>query len=452
MRQVNVKFVNAYTIVRDIMYNWWVILLAIIIGFGGCRIYFSQFVTNHYTSSMTIAINLSGYTSNTTTSSLGKTVVIAESFQNVLQSSTLVSVIEQKLGEPITGTVSATQITDTNLIKLSVTDTNPQKAFETLNLIFENYHLLTDSAFTNVLINVMIYPAVPVVVTNWFMQYVYAGLCAVLTAAFSVFLIALISFFRETIKNESDVENILDAKLFGTVHHVDKKIKKSKTILSGLVMTSPLIDYRFADSFRSMAMRMQSLKRTRGIKSFTIAGFSENEGKTTIAVNLAIALAEAGQKVVLVDADFKHPAVYNFFEKDTFPQDKEFSDYITGISSLEDATRFDDRTGVYLLGDNDKKRKSSELINSDKFRELVKILEEKYDFVIIDTPPAGVAIDVEFVYEMTNALIMVVRQDVTPADAITNFLADINEEKLMGCVINDYHTFKKIQTVDKEVL
>ena len=446
MRQVNIKFVNAYTIVRDIMYNWWIILWALIIGFGGCRIYFTQFVTKHYTSSMTLAINLSGYTSNTTTSSLGKTVVIAETFQNVLQSSTLVSVIEEQLGEPITGTVSARQITDTNLIKLSVTDTNPQKAFHTLNLIFENYHLLTDSAFSNVLINVMIYPTVPVVVTNWFMQYVYAAIGSVLTGVFAVFLLAIVSYFRETIKNESDFENILDCKLFGTVHHVDKKIRKSKTVLSGLMMNSPLIEYRFSDSFRSMAMRMQSIKRTRGMKSFTIAGFSENEGKTTIAVNLAIALAEEGQKVVLVDADFKHPAVYNFFEKDSFPEGKELSEYVMGMSSLENTTRFDEKTGVYLLGDKDKKRKSSELINSDRFRQLIKELEEKYDFVIVDTPPAGVAIDVEFVYEMTDGFILIVRQDVTPADAISNFLVDINDEKLLGCVLNDYHTLKKIQT------
>ena len=446
MRQFNVKFINAYTIVRDILFNWWVVLLALIIGFGACRIYFSQFVTKHYTSSMTISINISGYTATTTTSSLSKTVVIAESFQNVLQSSTLVSVIEQQLGEPITSSVTASQITDTNLIKLSVTDTNPQKAFQTLNLIFENYHLLTEDAFSDVLINVMVYPTMPVVVTNWFTQYIYAAFGAVVTAGFVILLLAIISYFRETIKNETDVENILDSKLFGTVYHVDKKMKKSKTVLKGLMMNSPLIDYRFADSFRSMAMRMRSLKRSRDIKSYTIASFSENEGKTTIAVNLSIALAEAGQKVVLIDADFKQPAVYNFFEKDALPKDKEFSEYILGNARLEDVTRFDERTGVYLLGGKEKTHNSSEIINSDKFRELIKLLEEEYDFVIIDTPPAGIAIDVEIAYEMTDALVMVIRQDVTPADVINNFLANVEDDKLLGCVLNDYHTFKKIQS------
>ena len=204
--------------------------------------------------------------------------------------------------------------------------------------------------------------------------------------------------------------------------------------------------YRFSDSFRSMAMRMQSLKRTRDISSFAIAGFSENEGKTTIAVNLALALAEAGQKVVLVDGDLKHPAVYNFFEKDAFPQGKELSEYIMGITSIEDVTRFDEKTGIYLIGDHETRRKSSELINSDRFRKLIETLEKEYDFVIVDTPPAGVAIDIEFIYEMTNALIMVVRQDVTPADAINNFLSDISEEKMLGCVVNDYHTLKRIHS------
>ena len=193
-------------------------------------------------------------------------------------------------------------------------------------------------------------------------------------------------------------------------------------------------------------MRMRSLKRSRDIKSYTIASFSENEGKTTIAVNLSIALAEAGQKVVLIDADFKQPAVYNFFEKDALPKDKEFSEYILGNARLEDVTRFDERTGVYLLGGKEKTHNSSEIINSDKFRELIKLLEEEYDFVIIDTPPAGIAIDVEIAYEMTNALVMVIRQDVTPADVINNFLANVEDDKLLGCVLNDYHTFKKIQS------
>ena len=47
---------------------------------------------------------------------------------------------------------------------------------------------------------------------------------------------------------------------------------------------------------------------------------------------------------------------------------------------------------------------------------------------------------------------MVVRQDVTPADAINNFLADVSEDKLMGCIVNDYHTLKRIRQMDKEVL
>ncbi|MBQ6847314.1 MAG: polysaccharide biosynthesis tyrosine autokinase [Clostridia bacterium] len=441
MREFNTKYINLFTLLTDLLYNWWVILLAAIIGFSGCQVYNSAFVVEKYTSTATIAVNLSGYTDNATVTSLTRTIEIATAFQNVLGSSALVDVVEEKIDSKITGTLTAVQKPETNLIDISVTDISPEKAYMTLKAVYENYTVLTDNAFSNIIISVMTPPSMATK-SNTSAQTKDSLVVAFLCTVLCIFIILVISYFRDTVKNISDVEALLDLKLFGSINHINKKNRKIKKEIIGLMMTNPLVNYKFSNSFREMAIKLLSIQRTKGIKSTMVTSIAENEGKTTVSVNLGLALAEIGKKVVIVDCDFKLPSVYKFFKDCPVGENNELVDYIRGNTDYESIIRFDKRTNLYIIGGQKQYRNSSEIINNKNFDELISRLHNDFDYVIIDTPPGGVAIDSEIISEKTDSMLLVVRQDFVTVEPINDYISNINQSKLLGCVFNNVSSFK----------
>lgn len=443
MREIKAKYFNLFTVVRDCLYNWWVILLAGIIGFCGCQIYYSAFLKTRYTSSMTIAVNLSGYTTEATVVTLARVIQIATSFEEILQSPVLVDIVEQEIGEEITGVVEAHQIIETNLITISVTDVSPEKAFRTLTAIFDNHTAITDTAFNNIIINVLSNPNMPSTYSNQRQMMIESIEFALLGMIICAAIITVISYFRDTIKNVSDVENLLEGSLFGTIYHVNKRRSKIKKTNDGLLLTNPLISFAFSDSFREMATKLSSLQRTKNLKSFVITSAAENEGKTTITVNLAIALSEMGKRVIIVDSDFKLPAIYKFFDQSKAVEEKELGEFILGNNNeLSSIIRRDRRTGIYLACGKKKYKNSSEMVNSESFVNMICALENEFDVVLIDTPPACVVLDAEIIAERASAMLFVVRQDFSPVEPINEFLSNIEHEKLIGCIINDVSVIK----------
>lgn len=441
MKEFKTKYLNPYTLLRDLLFNWWVILLAGLIGFSGCHVFNSLFVVEKYTSSTTVAVNLSGYTENATATSLSRTIEIATAFQNVLKSSALVDIVEEELGEKITGTLNVVQKEKTNLITISVTDISPEKAYKTLKLVYDNYHVLTDSAFSNIIISIISPPSMAEK-SNIITVIIHSILTAFACMVLCILLILVISYFRDTLKNPSDIDELLDCKLFGTINHINKKERKYRNKLVGLMMTNPLINYKFSNSFREIAIKLLSLQRTKKIKSVSITSIAENEGKTTVSVNIALALTEMGKKVALIDCDFKLPAVYKFFSNVKIEGTKELAEYLRGNTNYESIVHKDKHSGLYILCGQKRYNNSSEILSSERFEKLLKKLEEDFDFVIIDTPPGGIAIDSEIISEKTSALLLVVRQDFAPVEQINNYISNISEDKLLGCVFNNISTIK----------
>ena len=110
MKKFDITKVNLYSILRDVVINLWVIVLATVTVFTGSYSYTRYVRQPQYTSSMTIAINLSGYTTSATALSLARTVVIAETLDDVFKSAALREVVAQDVEGGVTGIISAAQM------------------------------------------------------------------------------------------------------------------------------------------------------------------------------------------------------------------------------------------------------------------------------------------------------------------------------------------------------
>ena len=438
MKKFDITKVNLYSILRDVVINLWVIALAAVTVFAGSYSYMRYVRQPQYTSRMTVAINLSGYTTSATALSLARTVVIAETLDDVFKSDALREVVAHDLEREITGTISAAQMGDTNLIQVAVSDTTPQKAYETLLSVQRNYTKVTDYVFSNVIIRTVVNPQMPSSTSNAMSPFVLSALIAILVGAAVTVLVVLFSYWRDTVKSVADVESELDARLFGTVPKVrglNPKLPQSKR---RLMITNPLVGFEFANSFRKMAIKLESLRRTKSAKVFMVTSVTENEGKPSTVINLAIALSQNNHRVLLGDCDFKNPSVRRFFDNVTRPENSDFHQYLDNGGDITHYIKYEPDTGIYLLDSVEHCTNSSEKLASKRFRDVINALKEQFDFVIIDTPPCGITIDPEVVSDVADAALLVIRQDVVSVTDINDQIENINKCYLAGCILNDF--------------
>lgn len=442
MKKWDWNHLNLYTTCVDLLRNLWVIFLAGVIGFFGCFTYYTYIRPVEYTSEMTLAINLSGYTTSYTSYSLARTVSIAEVLTDVFNSDAMETVAAKHLGEPINGSVSATQTDETNLVSVSVTSTEPMKAYRALQAVYGNYGEVTEYVFNNTIISVLKEPSIPTRPSHSSLYFSRSVLLCLLLMVLTACIIAVLSYYRFTLKNTEDAELYLDTRLFGTVFHEKIKIKKGQAKRPLLVLNGPFVSYEFSENFRKMAIKLESLKRTKHINSVMVTSVAENEGKTTVSVNLAMALSMEGNKVALIDADLKKPSIHYFFRKTEHKPENELSEYLKGNVPLQQVIKQDPATGLYLLGGKKPSRDSSELLTGPAFKKLLREMEDTFDFVVIDTPPSGYAVDAEIVSGMVSCAVLVARQDHTDIAEIQDYLAVLNNNTYVaGCLLNDIHRF-----------
>lgn len=443
MREFRFDYINWYTIIKDLLRNLWIIVLAAITGFIGVRAYFDFTYKPQYQCSATVAISAvdSGAYAF---SSLNKTIEAAATFQEMFQSSYFREKLADITGKPINGEISATQISETNLIVMAYTCDTPIDAYSTLFAIINNYNEITDYGFENMIISIIAQPSVPVAPSNPISYGYYDKLVSLAMALVVLFCVTLSSYLRDTVKNETDVNAMLDAKLFGVIYHEEKnKTLKSKLRFAyskaPLMITNILINYKFAESFRIAALKLDYIIKSKNVKTLMVTSCGENEGKTTVSVNLALSMANLGRKTLLIDSDLRKPAVYNFFANEKNDTLQGLGEVLRGNVSINNSIIKDSKTGLYVLCGNQKYRNSSEMLSTHRFDHFVESIKEQFDIIIFDTAPTSLVSDAEIIANNIDAAVIVVRQDVAPVPEINDMIDMLNQSNVSveGCIFND---------------
>ena len=146
-------------------------------------------------------------------------------------------------------------------------------------------------------------------------------------------------------------------------------------------------------------------------KTILVTSPSPGDGKSTIVSNLAIAMAQAGQKTLVIDADLRKPMQHRIFE--IAKEEKGLTDVVAGAESLEEAKKTGPVEGLDILSCGTEIPNPSEVLNSNAFAQVLGELSREYDRVIIDSPPVGPVADSQILSAICDVTLLVLRAEVS---------------------------------------
>lgn len=212
---------------------------------------------------------------------------------------------------------------------------------------------------------------------------------------------------------------------------------KSKTDSKQTAMNiseSRHVPFAVVEAYKAIRTNLTFLLATSETKVFGITSPEAGEGKSTTSVNMAIAFSQLGDKVLLIDADMRKSSIH---KKLKIENNAGLSNVLAGFNNYSEViTHINDTFDVITAGQVPPN--PSELLGSARFKELVEAVGREYSYVIIDTPPMDVVTDALVIAPHTAGLVLVVKDHVTPTDAINRAIeaakfANIN---ILGAVMN----------------
>lgn len=349
-------------------------------------------------------------------------------FPYILRSAILRQRVAEHLGSGNIPAITTSVLENSNIFTIRVLDRDPQWAYQVLEAVVDCYPQVADyvvGATNLVILDDSGVPTDPVYDLDLRSSLVLgAGAGLVLWMLFML----LLTLSRRTIHNEDELKRTLNYACLGIVP-ATKVVARSKTC--------PLLHtdqgkFGFSESVRLLQLHVQKEMQARDHKVLMVSGATPGEGKTTVSVNLAIAFAKKGHRVLLVDADKYNPTVLRALDL----EDKQtMMDYQDGKASQADIILRSGIRHMYVMAAN---MDFKDVTSKKLLHEILTASRKRFDYVILDTPPCSLMVDAAELSDLVDCAMMVIRQDYASRAQIiegVKLLTD-NGLPMIGCAIN----------------
>jgi capsular exopolysaccharide synthesis family protein len=192
-----------------------------------------------------------------------------------------------------------------------------------------------------------------------------------------------------------------------------------------------------AEAYRSVRTSLQFLSLEHDVTTIQVASPQSGDGKTTLTANLAVVLAAAGVRVVVIDADLRRPRLATLFG---VPQSPGLADLLAGQGDVASCVvAAPDAPGVEVLASGPVPSLPSEMLSSARFREVLATCATRCDIVLVDSPPLLAVTDGEVIARATDATVVVAAASQTSERHIRQAFAAIGGVggEVLGFVMND---------------
>lgn len=443
-KSMHISYVSLLCLVRGLVRHLWMIIAMALVFSMSVSLFLSWFHTPVYKASMTYAVNAKT-TSYISSGNLTSTREVASVLSELLGTDLIGD--EIRAADPrltnFNGTISAAQVGDSNFIIVSATADTPEDAFLALTAVVDVFPKVADFISTRNILNIMRNPAVSSVPSNQVDNTQITRTAAIVGAFLMSAMICYFSFISETIQTRTGARQLLDAPIIATISH-ERKNRTLKTMLQRsnkqVQVLSPTTSFSYTEQISTICSHLEHEAAARGRKVFLISGVGENEGKSTVAGNVAAALALKGHNVAVVDCDLRKPALSKFFAgqyNSPLPLNKLLAQPYSRDNLLQCMVPHSELS-MYMLFPINSDPRSSELLSTGTMATVIQQLRV-FDYVIVDSPPMGMFPDAETLADLVDGSMLVVRQDYTAACDINDAVDTLKKYKgaFLGIILND---------------
>ena len=416
---------------------WWLILGLIIVFAAKAYLTVSYSYVPQYVASATMAIrSASGeasYIDETTAKQM------ASIFPYIMKSGLLENAIldDMKL-ESMPGSLSMTAEEGTNFFTVSATATEAQVAYDLLQAALRQYPEVAQFAVGQIEMLVLDETGVP---KNTGRESVVRGSIvngAAKGLVFGLVIMAVYVASRNTVKKRKELRNIMNLEDIGSVPYIFEKKRKKKASGAWLALNNERISQVYVEAIRKLRIKVMKEMEDKGYKSLLVTSSIPGEGKSTLAVNLAIAMARQGKSVILVDGDVRNPSIAKIIgEKKKHPGLAAVLRKQAPIDKALVKVEIKDGSLLALCG-GESDTGMAQALGTERMGKLIKALEQAADVVVIDTPPSELLADAAALAKHVDAAVYVVRCDFTKKSRIRNGIQALSESgiNILGYVFN----------------
>ena len=201
-----------------------------------------------------------------------------------------------------------------------------------------------------------------------------------------------------------------------------------------LLTNERIVDRTNTEYYNALRTNIQFLGKD--IKVIALTSTSENEGKSTVSVNIAISLAELGYKTILVDADTRKSVMAGRFKFTN--KIIGLTSYLSGVSAIEDVIYETDVENLNIIPAGKVPPSPTSLLQNKNFNIMIDVFKDYYDYIIIDTPPIGAVIDAAIIAKKCDGFITVVEVNKVKRKALERAKEQLEKagSKFLGVILN----------------
>lgn len=426
------------------MWLWVLILTLAGGGLSYARSYFSW--QPSYTASATFTITASQDTGTDTTgvSSFYDNATaeqMANTFPYILTSGVLSRRAAAQMGqEQVSGQIQASSENNTNLFTLSVTDSDAGRAYETLQAVITCYPEVAELIVGRTNMELLDETGIPAYPDNPRDGRAALGKGAAVGCLLGLVWTALVMLSRRTVRKKEDFQNMINMKCLGEVPQISLK-KRSRQTKNVLNIMNEKTDPDFLEALRLIRNKIEYSVWKHKHKVILVTSALAGEGKSTLAVNLALSLAQNGKRVALADCDLRHPSDREILGLE---QGQGMYEILRRKIKVSDALLSAEQMGMdkeihfYFLPGGETVDDGSRLLGTERMQKIIETLAQNVDYVILDSAPVGMLTDAGVLAQYADSVVFVVKKDYARADHILDGLEELSGSRihLIGGILN----------------
>lgn len=351
---------------------------------------------------------------------------LLKTYAAIASSNTVAEGASRKLGnvdaKTLSESITITPQTDTQIIGITALADSSKQAYDNINALTNSFISEANKIYPKGNLSVLDKAVLPLnpIKPNKQINIAIAFFVGLMV---SIGLGFILEFLDRTIKTEAEVQLYLELPVIGAIANAKDliTIKNPKSLVS--------------ESYRMLRTNIMFSSLDKKIQTIMVTSSVPGEGKTTVASNLAVIMAQSGKRTILIDCDLRKPSLHKIFEVSNL---KGLSNYLIGEIVIADVVNQTQVENLEILSSGVKPANQAELLGSEKMGNFIKSLKEHYDYIILDTPPVVIVTDAQLVSQYADGCLLVIAAgevDRSSAMKGKDLLTKVNA-KILGVVLN----------------